>query len=215
MKEMKEILLNLFLIRDDDHASPTPFTYLALRPEGNILFATKADISPFYNAIEKKGGVSAVLIGDRHHVSQDTVKLSVHFNAPLIGSRIEAKVLGAKGFTLNASLPYEQRALGNDIEIIPTPGHTTGAFSYLWNNGVNKILFIGDTLVPVEKTWLYWVSPPSRKILADTLNRLKTFEFDHVVSNSFACQGGACRRISNAEKENLLNNTIKQLVSNQ
>ncbi|MBD8708484.1 hypothetical protein IFT47_17790 [Pseudomonas sp. CFBP 13711] len=210
---MKEILPNVFLIRDDAQASSSPFTYLALRPEGNVLFATKADISPFYTAIEKKGGVSAVLIGDRHHVSQDTVKLSTHFNAPLIGSHIEAKILSAKGFAINAALPYEHHALGSDIQIIPTPGHTTGAFSYLWNNGVNNILFIGDTLVPVEQAWQYWVSPPSRKTLADTLNRLKAFEFDHIISNSFACQGGACRRISSAEKESLLNNTIKQLVS--
>lgn len=210
---MKEILTKLFLIRDDAHTSSTPYTYLALRPDGNILFATKADISPFYDAIEKKGGVSAVLIGDRHHVSEDTIKLSWHFNASLICSRIEAKVLSARGFAINTALPYEPGALGSDIEIIPTPGHTTGAFSYIWNNGANKILFIGDTLVPVENTWQYWVSPPSRKTLADTLNRLKTFEFDHIISNSFACQGGACRRISTAEKESLLSNTIKQLVS--
>jgi hypothetical protein len=210
---MKEILPNLFLIRNDAHASPSPFTYLALRPEGNVLFGTKADISPFYTDIEKNGGVYAVLIGDRHHVSPDTIKMSAHFNAPLMCSNIEAKILSAKGFKINAALPYEQRALGSDIEIIPTPGHTTGAFSYLWDNGVNKILFIGDTLVPVEQAWQYWVSPPSRKKFADTLNRLKVFEFDHIISNSFACQGGACRRISSAEKENILNDTIRQLVS--
>ncbi|UVM52693.1 hypothetical protein LOY38_12005 [Pseudomonas sp. B21-015] len=210
---MKEILPNLFLIKDDANASPAPFTFLALRPEGNVIFGTKADISSHYADIEKLGSVSAILIGDRHHVSQDTIKASAYFGAPLMCSTIEAKVLSAKGFEIAAALPFLKRTLGSDIEIIPTPGHTKGAFSYLWDNGINKILFIGDTLVPVEHAWQYWVSPPSRKKLAETLVQFKDLQFDYIISNSFACQGGPCRKISSIEKEKILNDTIKQLVS--
>jgi hypothetical protein len=210
---MKEILPNLFSIKDDSNTTSVPYTYLALRPEGNVLFGTKADISAHYDAIEKLGSVSEILIGDRHHVSAYTVRAATRFEAPLTCSNIEGKILSAKGLEIACQLPFVKSTLGSDIEIIPTPGHTAGAFSYLWNNGVNKILFIGDTLVPVGQAWQYWVSPPSRKKLSDTLAQLKDLQFDYIISNSFACQGAPYRKVSGAEKEKILDDAIQQLLT--
>ncbi|AZC24456.1 hypothetical protein [Pseudomonas sessilinigenes] len=209
---MKQVLPNLYLLRHEAVAKPTPFTFLARRPTGNLLFATKADISGFFSEIEKQGGVSAILLGDRHHVSADTVVLARHFNVPLTCSRVEAKVLQAKGFEIGNPLPFTAQSLTEDLQIIPLPGHTQGAFAYLWSNEGQKILFIGDTLVPVDQGWQYWVSPPSRKKLAESLRLLKDIAFDHIVSNSFACTGNPCRKVGAADRNALLDQAISSLL---
>ena len=36
--------------------------------------------------------------------------------------------------------------LDEDFEVIPTPGHTSGATAFLWDSGEHRILFTGDTI---------------------------------------------------------------------
>ena len=43
-----------------------------------------------------------------------------------------------KGVVFDRIIEFEQHHLYPDLEIIPTPGHTTGALSYLWTSGRNR-----------------------------------------------------------------------------
>jgi len=181
-----EIYPSLFLVRSADAAPNTPYTYFLRRAGGNILFATKADIAPFADELKRLGGVQHMLLGDRHHALPHTAALARRFGTGLCASRIEAKALIASGVDVARALSYENAKFAADLEIIPTPGHTGGAFSYLWSNGGRKFLFIGDTLVPVDGAWRYWVSKPKRSRMLQTVETLATLKFDVILSNSFA-----------------------------
>ena len=43
---------------------------------------------------------------------------------------------------------------GDDFEVIPIPGHTSGATAYLWDGGGHRCLFTGDTLYLREGEWV-------------------------------------------------------------
>ena len=183
---MKEIYPSLFLILPVRPESKTRLTYLIRRPAGNILFATKADISDAEPDIAAAGGVSLILLGDRHHGAPVTVTMARRLGAPIMASSIEATALKKLGIEIDTPLPYRPCQLAPDLEIIPTPGHTKGAFSYLWTSGERRFLFIGDTIVPVDGSWQYWVSAPNRPEMRRTIEKLAALRFDVILSNSFA-----------------------------
>ena len=183
---LREIYPSLFLLLPARQEPKTQLTYLIKRAAGNILFATKADIKDSEPDIAKAGGVSLVLLGDRHQATPQTVAMAKRLGAPIIASSIEAGVLKKLGIEIDTPLPYQPSHLTPDLEIIPTPGHTKGAFSYLWTSGKRRFLFVGDTIVPVNGSWQYWVSPPRRAEMRRTIEKLSALRFDVILSNSFA-----------------------------
>ena len=183
---MKEIYPSLFLISPPGQESKTRLTYFIRRPFGNILLATKADTSDAEPDIVAAGGVSLILLGDRHHATPETVTMAKRLDATIIVSSVEANALKKLGVKIDTALPYHPRQLAPDLEIIPTPGHTKGAFSYLWTSGELRFLFVGDTIVPVDGKWKYWVSPPRRPEMRRTIEKLAALHFDVILSNSFA-----------------------------
>jgi glyoxylase-like metal-dependent hydrolase (beta-lactamase superfamily II) len=183
---LEEIYPSLFLLLPARQEPKIQLTYLIKRAAGNILFATKADIKDSEPDIAAAGGVSLILLGDRHHATAETVTMARRLGAPIIASSIEAGVLKKLGIEIDTALPYQPCQLAPDLEIIPTPGHTKGAFSYLWSSGERRFLFIGDTIVPVNGSWRYWVSPPRRAEMRRTIETLSALSFDVILSNSFA-----------------------------
>jgi glyoxylase-like metal-dependent hydrolase (beta-lactamase superfamily II) len=183
---IREIYPSLFLLRPEKPTAKTQFTYFLKRADGNVLFATKADLSPFVEDLDRLGGVAHMLLGDRHHATPATMALANHFGTVLSCSHIEATALRGRGVTVEKIIPYRRNELADDLEVIPTPGHTRGAFSYLWTNQGRKFLFIGDTIVPISGTWEYWVTKPNRAEMIRTMHMLGEMEFDVILSNSFA-----------------------------
>jgi len=183
---LTEILPSLFVIEPKRKAANTPVTYFLRRPEGNILLATKADIVGAEAAIAKMGGVAHVLLGDRHHALPHTQAFAERLGPGLTCSAIEAKALKSQGVAIAHVLPLQGAKLASDFEIIPTPGHTPGALSYLWTHAGQRRLFVGDTIVPVDGAWRFWVTTPKRAMMLETVRTLSKIKFDVILSNSFA-----------------------------
>jgi glyoxylase-like metal-dependent hydrolase (beta-lactamase superfamily II) len=183
---MQEIFPSLFVVRPTRAPPKSQFPFLVRRSGGNVLFATKDDITPFLGELEKLGGVAHMLLGDRHHALPHTAAIAKKLNAVLTASDIEAKALKTSGVDVELQLPHERQQFAADLEIIPTPGHTRGAFSYLWSNRKKRFLFIGDTLVPIDGSWHFYVTRPQRALLLESLEILARLEFDVILSNSFA-----------------------------
>lgn len=183
---IREIYPSLFLLRPENPKAKTQFTYFLKRPDGNILFATKADASPFVEEVNRLGGVSHMLLGDRHHASPTTAALAKQFGTVLSASQIEATALRPLGVAVEKIIPYKRDQFALDLEVIPTPGHTRGALSYLWTNQGRRFLFIGDTIVPIDGAWEYWVTKPNRTEMLRTVQTLAGIAFDVILSNSFA-----------------------------
>lgn len=209
---MQEIFPSIFLVRPQRAAPKTQFPLLIRRRGGNILFATKDDISPFLNELQKLGGVSHMFLGDRHHAVPRTAANAKQLKAVLAASDIEAKALEPKGVHVQLQLPHERQQFAADLEIIPTPGHTPGAFSYLWTSERGKrFLFIGDTLVPIDGSWEFWVIKPRRAMFLTTLNFLAKLEFDVILSNSFACTPKAWFEVDAAARKTMFVDLRKRL----
>lgn len=206
-----EIYPSLFWVRSEGRAPGTPYTYLIRRDAGNVLLNTKDDITDFEPALASLGGVQHILLGDRHHAGPHAVAFSRRMRAPLTASTIEAKVLRSAGIEVGAVLPYERTQLAQDLEIIPTPGHTRGAFSYLWTNRKRRYLFIGDTLVPEKGRWQMYVTRPNREVMLRTIDELAKLDFDVILSNSFMALPTAWFEVTAASRKKIFDEARKTL----
>ncbi|HEU0025155.1 MAG TPA: MBL fold metallo-hydrolase, partial [Thermoleophilaceae bacterium] len=77
-----------------------------------------------------------------------------------------------------------------DFEVIPTPGHTRGATTYLWDSGQHRLLFTGDTVYLEEGEWVAAVLPGSsdRAAYLESLALIRELDFDVLVP--WAATGG-------------------------
>jgi len=208
---MKKLYPNIYLVNENAISDGTGSTFLITRRGGNVLFPTKFDISGELDAIKDKGPVSHLLIGDRHQVGPNSIKLAKSLKQPLTASDIEAKAVKKKGLTVANALPLTDHKLAPNLLALPTPGHTPGALSYLYTTPTRRYLFIGDTLVPSGGDWKYWVSKGNRELMCETLNRLISLEFDVLICNSFAATDGAAVEITKRSKNSRLRALIKSL----
>ena len=79
--------------------------------------------------------------------------------------------------------------LDDDFEVIPTPGHTSGATAYLWDSGEHRLLFTGDTIYLNEGEWVAAVLASSdRGLYIESLELIRELDFDALVP--WAATGG-------------------------
>ena len=75
-----------------------------------------------------------------------------------------------------------RHTLGDDLEVIPTPGHTPGATAYLWDSGEHRMLFAGDSLYLRGEEWVAAVLASSdRAAYVESLALLRELDFDVLV----------------------------------
>jgi hypothetical protein len=72
--------------------------------------------------------------------------------------------------------------LDDDVEVIPTPGHTPGATAYLWDSGEHRFLFTGDTIMLRDGDWRAAVLDSSdRDAYLESLRLIRELDFDVLV----------------------------------
>ncbi len=114
---------------------------------------------------------------------------------------------GSVSETCNVDETFSERHhLDDDFEVIPTPGHTSGATAFLWNTGQHRVLFTGDTIFFPGGEWVAAVldGVSDRERYIESLESVRTLEFDVVVPSvaaagqpyySFTDRAEAGRRI--------------------
>ena len=205
---MNEVYPDLYCILASDDSQPAAPTFLIVRPEGNIIFGSGQGISEYYKKMEELGPVIGVYIGDRHH-GKTYSPAAKYFGAPLCRSNEEAKVMKKKGVIVDQVIEFKQHRLYDDIEVIPTPGHTAGALSYLWTSGEHKVLFIGDTIVPVDGEWKIWVSRKRSAMMLETMEMLRNLAFNNIAVGSGAATGDKVIKLSAKAKTEMVESVIK------
>jgi glyoxylase-like metal-dependent hydrolase (beta-lactamase superfamily II) len=76
----------------------------------------------------------------------------------------------------------KRHVLDGDFEVIPTPGHTSGATAYLWDSGEHRLLFTGDTVYLHEGEWVAAVLDSSdRDRYIESLELIRGLDFDVLV----------------------------------
>jgi hypothetical protein len=176
---MQEVLKNVFVVPANQRKG-YGYSHFIVHPNGNILIPRlkTTSLSDSFPDLAGVGGVRMVLITDRHFGGPGCREAASHFEAKLYASDIEAEQIKAK-CPVDIELSYEQQNIGGFIEAIPTPGHTSGQFSFLIPVGGKKLLFTGDFIYRSGGKWI--PGNRSRKKMSASFERLRTLKFDFIV----------------------------------
>jgi hypothetical protein len=169
---------------------PLPFApsldvraFLLTRDRGNVLIYSTSRLGSDAAAITELGGISRHYLNHRHEAMFDSPSV----DAPLFVHEAEREAV-AEVHRVRGSFS-KRHALDDDLEVIPTPGHTPGATAYLWDNGDNRILFSGDTIYLDDGEWVAAVLESSdRERYIESLELIRRLEFD--VLAPWAATGG-------------------------
>ena len=162
------------------YASPDSYgaaSYLIVRPEGNILVDSPRFAKTLVRRIESMGGVATMFFTHRDDVA-DHEKFRKHFGCRRIIHRGDSSAVEAEDI-LEGS---EAIRFGQDVLVVPTPGHTRGHAVMLYRD---KYLFTGDHLAWSERrnglvafrdvTWYSWQAQ------TESMKRLRDLRFEWVL----------------------------------
>jgi len=157
------------------------WAYLIARPAergGNILVDSPRFNNPLVKRIEQMGGASLMFLSHRDDIA-DHAKFAAHFHCPRIMH--EAENASARGIERVITGTHPVR-LDEELQIIPTPGHTRGHQVLLYRD---KVLFTGDHLAwsPERKTltafrdvcWYSWTEQTR------SMEKLLAYRFEWVL----------------------------------
>ena len=146
------------------------------RAGGNVLVYSTGTLASSAPAFEALGGISRHYLNHRHEAmfASDAVA------APLFVHEREAEHV-APAYDVRATFS-RRHLLDEDFEAIPTPGHTSGATTYLWDSGRRRYLFTGDSIMLADGEWIAAVLESSdRAAYLESLELLRDVEFDVLV----------------------------------
>ncbi|MDB4969660.1 MAG: fold metallo-hydrolase [Myxococcales bacterium] len=119
-------------------ASYGAFSYLIVRPGGNVLVDSPRAAKPLMRRLEELGGVRWMFLTHKDDVADHEV-FARRFGCTRIMHAADAGRLGVER-RIDGSAPVR---LDADLMVIPVPGHTRGSMALLYRD---KFLFTGDHL---------------------------------------------------------------------
>jgi glyoxylase-like metal-dependent hydrolase (beta-lactamase superfamily II) len=164
-------------------SEPLPFdrslhirAFMLRRDQGNLLVYSVTDLEPDAAAIRDLGGVSRRYLNHRH----EAMFVSDGVGAPLFVHENERDAVTKKTHVRGAF--SKRHTLDDDFEVIPTPGHTSGATAFRWESGGHRFLFTGDTIYLKDGEWVAAVLESSdRDLYIASLELIRELDFDVLV----------------------------------
>jgi glyoxylase-like metal-dependent hydrolase (beta-lactamase superfamily II) len=155
------------------------YSTLVVRPGGNVLVdpGRLGSLSESFGDMEAKGGISTVIVSDRHMGGGKADEAKRRFGAKIYASDIEYAAYAKRGMA-DAVLPFVDQRIEDDIRLIPTPGHTPGQFTALMEVEGARILFTSDFVWRAGGVWR--PGNRSRKVMQASFERLRPLQFDWV-----------------------------------
>ncbi len=168
---------DVFALGNNSRASFGAHSYLATRPEGNLMIDSPRFSRPLAVSVDDLGGIAHVLLSHRDDVADYDLW------ADRYGARVWIGEADADAAPHATDLIGEEGValISPGVLAIPAPGHTLGHVVYHIDDG---LLFTGDTLHWNHRRGELDVFPNqtfhSWEILADTLERLSVFGVEWV-----------------------------------
>jgi glyoxylase-like metal-dependent hydrolase (beta-lactamase superfamily II) len=155
--------------------------FLLRRRQGNLLVYSAGTVADDARAIEELGGISRHYLNHWHEAAfGGGDRIVSTFGAPLFCHDNERQSVSETS-SVAGTFSTRHRE-GDDFEVIPIPGHTSGATAYLWDGGQHRCLFTGDTLYLREGEWVAAVLESSdRASYIESLELVKELDFDVLV----------------------------------
>jgi len=161
--------------------APLPFApslhiraFLLQREPGNLLIYSAPTLRA--DTFAEVGPVERVYLGHRHEAAFGS-------DLPEVPLFVHADDSAAVARTRPVRATFSRRhMLDDDFEVIPTPGHSPGASTFLWNNGEHRFLFTGDTIYLRDGEWVAAVLDSSdRDAYLRSLGLIREQDFDVLV----------------------------------
>lgn len=154
--------------------------FLLERDRGNLLIYSNGAVAAEVDALESLGGVSRHYLNHRHEAAFGCDRIAATFGAPLHCHENEKRSVSNK---CNVGATFSERhMLDNDFEVIPTPGHTSGATAFLWDSGRHRCLFTSDSIYFGDEGWVAAVLGSSdRDAYVASLELIRELDFDVLV----------------------------------
>jgi glyoxylase-like metal-dependent hydrolase (beta-lactamase superfamily II) len=155
--------------------------FLLQREPGNLLVYRSGALQRDAETLDDLGGISRQYLNHFHEASSACDWVAGTFRAPLYVHKEDA---AAAAEVCNVGATFSERhKLDEDFEIIPVPGHTSGATAFLWDSGRHRVLFTGDTIYLVRNEWRAAVldGVSDRKRYIQSLESIRTLDFDLIV----------------------------------
>lgn len=150
--------------------------FLLQRKQGNLLVYAVNKLASDAPVIAELGGIARQYLNHRHEASVASDRIG----APLYCHEKERKSV-AKEIAVHGTFA-SRHMLDDDFEVIPTPGHTSGATAYLWANDGHRFLFTSDTIYLREGEWVATVLWSSdRTAYLESLALIRDLDFDVLV----------------------------------
>jgi glyoxylase-like metal-dependent hydrolase (beta-lactamase superfamily II) len=146
------------------------------RSQGNLIVYNSPGVSASADAISELGEPARLLINHGHESIYGQPALDV----PVW---VHAKDRAAIAPSMEVTGTFDTRdMLDDDLEIIPTPGHTAGTTSYLWDDGRHRFLFTGDFIWIENGEWKAVVLDRNlRDDYLSSLELVRDLDFDVLV----------------------------------
>ena len=182
-------------IRDDLYQtrtdSPLPglttHAYLWRRPRGNVLFYSPATDADF-DVIGELGGVGDQYLSHLDEAGPNLARIANRFGSRLHAPAAELETIEQHAH-VDAPVDGRRHVDANDVEVIPTPGHSAGSSCYLvTGEDGTRYLFTGDTMFPAgDGTWSTFLVPGRSDAgqLTASLELLRAERPDVVISSAF------------------------------
>jgi glyoxylase-like metal-dependent hydrolase (beta-lactamase superfamily II) len=155
--------------------------FLLQRERGNLLVYRSGMLERDVEEINALGGISRQYLNHHHEASPACDWVAKTFEAPLHVHEKEAPSVSEICHV--AETFSERHHLHDDFEIIPVPGHTSGATAFLWDTGQHRCLFTGDTIFFPRSKWVAAVldEVSDRERYIESLELIRTLDFDLIV----------------------------------
>lgn len=150
--------------------------FLLQREQGNLLIYSVTEFESDAPIVQNLGGIKHQYLNHWH----EAMFASDQIDAPLFCHENDRELVAEK---TNVSGTFStHHRLDDDFEVIPTPGHTSGATAFLWDSGEHRFLFTSDTIYLNEGEWVAAVLESSdRAAYINSLELLRELDFDVLV----------------------------------
>ena len=151
-------------------------SFILERPQGNVIVYNSPGLSAAADEVRALGDPTHLLLNHGHEAMFGVPQLDVPVFVHACDRAETVRGLSVKG-TFSS-----RQMIDDDLEIIPTPGHTPGTTAYLWDSGRHRFLFTGDSLWVEYGDWKAVVLADSdRAASLDSLRLIRDLDFDVLV----------------------------------
>jgi glyoxylase-like metal-dependent hydrolase (beta-lactamase superfamily II) len=159
--------------------------YLLTRPAGNILLYGTG-VQEDLQSILDLGGILRQYLSHRDEAGPALASIKQTFGSALCCHALEAKAIGSY-CPVDLTFAAREIHLG-DLEVIPTPGHTSGSTCFVYSSPHGKkYLFTGDTIYPEGQSWatrVQLLAGGRKSDLRNSLGLLRELQPDVVISSA-------------------------------